>query len=136
MKTLIYSAIIFLLWFLQPYAQPLPTIKTKIQKPLAGVTYIVYADVKPTNTSSVLVEDLNIEITDVTSYIKTLTNVIVSGDTTFGEFTIPTSANIQYVKCGVVATSLNKKPSLMKVSTWLAISPRETKPTFLIIEEK
>jgi len=132
MKTII----IFFLVSLVVLAQPLPTIKTKIQKPLAGVTYIVYADIKPTNISSILVEDLNIEITDVTSYIKTLTNVIVSGDTTFGEFTIPTSANIQYVKCGVVATSLNKKPSLMKVSTWLAVSPREAKPTFLIIEEK
>lgn len=132
MKTLI----IFFLLSLVMLAQPLPTIKTKIQKPLAGVTYIVYADVKSTNTNSVLVEDLNIEVTNVTSYIKTLTNITVSGDTTFGEFTIPTSLNVQYVKCGVVATSLNKKPSLMKVSSWLAVSPREAKPTFLIIEEK
>ena len=132
MKTII----IFFLVSLAMLAQPLPTITTKIQKPLAGVTYIVYADIKPTNTGSVLVEDLNIEITDVSSYIKTLTNVTISGDTTFGEFTIPTSANIQYVKCGVVATSLGKKPSLMKVSTWLAVSSREAKPTFILIEEK
>lgn len=118
------------------FAQPVPTIKTKIQKPALGVTYTVYADIKPTNTTSALVEDLDIQVTNVSSYIKTLTNVTVSGDTTFGEFTIPASTNIQYVKVGVVASSTNKKPSLMKVTNWLAINPREAKPTFVIIEEK
>jgi hypothetical protein len=132
MKTLI----MFFVLSVVILAQPSPTIKTKIQKPLVGVTYIVYADVKLTNTTSTLIEDLDPLVTNITSYIKTLTNVTVNGDTTFGEFTIPVSTGIQYVKVGVSATSVNKKPSLLKVSGWLSVNPRETKPTFIIIQEK
>lgn len=132
MKTII----IFFVLSVMVLAQPLPSIKTKIQKPAAGVTYVIYVDVKPTNTTSALVEDLDPLTANLTSYVKTLTNVTVSGDTTFGEFTIPVSANPQYVKVGVSATSPNKKPSLLKVSNWLAINPRETKPSFIIIKEK
>lgn len=130
MKTIL----IFLMLSIVMLAQP--TVKTKIQKPATGVTYTIYVDVKATNTSSVLVEDLDIEKTNVSSYIKALSNVTVSGDTTFGEFTIPVSTSIQYVKCGVVANSTGKKPSLMKVSNWLAVNPRENKPAFFTIQEK
>jgi hypothetical protein len=130
MKTIM----IFLMLSIVMLAQP--TIKTKIQKPAVGVTYTVYADVRATNTTSPLVEDLDIEKTNVASYIKTLSNVTVSGDTTFGEFTIPASTATQYIKCGVVANSTGKKPSLMKVSSWLVINPRETKPAFIILQEK
>lgn len=129
MKTII----IFLMLPIIMLAQP--TIKTRIQKPAVGVTYTVYADVRATNTTSVLVEDLNIETTNVASYIKTLSNVTVSGDTTFGEFTIPASTATQYIKCGVVANSTGKKPSLMKTSSWLVIDPRQPKPTFIILKE-
>lgn len=132
MKTII----IFFLFPVMILAQAPPAIKTKIQKPLTGVTYTVYVDVKATNTTSALVEDADPLTTNLSSYIKTLTNVTVSGDTTFGEFTIPASLNPQYVKVAVSATSINKKPSLLKVSNWLAINPRETKPSFILIQEK
>lgn len=132
MKTII----IFFVLSVMVLAQAPPAIKTKIQKPLTGVTYTVYVDVKATNTTSALVEDADPLTTNLSSYIKTLTNVTVSGDTTFGEFTIPVSTNTQYVKVGVSASSVSKKPSLLKVSNWLAINPREQKPTFIIIQEK
>lgn len=130
MKTIL----IFLMLSIAVLAQP--TVKTKIQKPLAGVTYTIYADVKLTNTTSALVEDLDPLKTNISSYVKTLSNVTVSGDTTFGEFTIPASDNTQYIKLGVTASSPNKKTSLLKVSNWVVISPREKKPTFIIGEEK
>lgn len=130
------TVIMFIVLSVMVLAQAPPSIKTLIQKPLAGVTYNVYVDVKSTNTSSVLVEDLDPLVTNITSYLKTLTNVTVSGDTTFGEFTIPISDNITYIKVGVSATSTNKKPSLLKTTGWLSINPREAKPSFIIIKEQ
>lgn len=132
MKTILI-AIIFAVSL---FAQPAPIIQTKLPKAPTGVTYTVYSDVKPTNTTSALVEDLDILTTNVSSYVVTLTNVTVSGDTTFGEFSIPVSTGTQYVKCGVVATQTGKKPSLMKVTPWLQISPRTTKPATFTIKEK
>lgn len=130
------SIIIAIIFAATIFAQPAPVIQTKLPKAPTGVTYTVYSDVKPTNGTSALVEDLDILTNNVSSYIVTLSNVTVSGDTTFGEFSIPVSTNTQYVKCGVVATQTGKKPSLMKVTPWLEISARTTKPTTFIIKEK
>lgn len=140
---MIKKLIIFLFLTIQCFAtdwyvdNTAPIIQTKLPKAPTGVTYTVYGDVKPTNTTSVLVEDLDILTTNVSSYVVTLTNVTVSGDTTFGEFDVPVET-VAYIKVGVVAiSSTGKKPSLMRVSSWWKkISARETKPLNVFVEEK
>lgn len=116
---MIKKLIIFLFLTIQCFAtdwyvdNTAPIIQTKLPKAPTGVTYTVYGDVKPTNTTSVLVEDLDILTTNVSSYVVTLTNVTVSGDTTFGEFSIPVSTGTQYVKCGVVATQTDQPETIV-----------------------
>ena len=118
-------------------AQPVPTIKAKFQKPLAGRTYLVFADVRTTNTTTSLIEDMDYKNPNVSSLIVPLTNVTTSGDTTFGEFTIPVSSTIRYIKPGVVAVnSTTGKYSPMRTGAWLTVSPGETKPSFIIMQEK
>jgi hypothetical protein len=118
-------------------AQPVPTIKAKFQKPLAGRTYLVFAEIKTTNTSSQLVEDMDYKSPNVSSLIVTLTNVTTSGDTTFGEFTIPVSSTVRYIKPGVVAVnSTTGKYSPMRTGNWLTVNPGEVKPSFIIMKEK
>lgn len=133
----VQALIIFLLVSITVLAQPLPTIKAKSQKPLAGRTYLVFAEVKTTNTSSQLVEDMDYKNPNVTSLQVVLTNVTTSGDTTFGEFTIPASTSVRYIKPGVVAVnSTTGKYSPMRTGAWLTVNPGETKPTFVIFQEK
>lgn len=129
--------IIFLLTSLIMLAQPVPTIKAKFQKPLAGRTYLVFAEVKTTNTSSQLVEDMDYKNPNVSSLIVPLTNVTTSGDTTFGYFTIPASSTIRYIKPGVVAVnSTTGKYSPMRTGAWLTVNPGEAKPLFIEMKEQ
>ena len=133
MKTLIYSAIIFLLWFLQPYAQT-TILNGVVDNPLR--TYNVYAEVKTDTSTSVLKEDLDILKTNLDQYLVTLENQVTSGDTLTGEFGVDVET-IAYIKVGVVALSPSgKKPSLMKTTWWKKISAREPKPSKIFIEEK
>ena len=129
MKTII----IFLITSFTMLAQ-IPSVQTKMSKPAVGDVLTVYADIKPTNTS-VLVEDLDPLKTNISSYAITLTNVTVSGDTTFGDFTLPVSETTQYLTIAVSKKSLNKKPSLLKTKR-IAIDPRSTKVLFLDVVEK
>lgn len=129
MKTII----IFLITSFTILAQ-IPSVQTKMSKPAVGDVLTVYADIKPTNTS-VLVEDLDPLKTNISSYAITLTNVTVSGDTTFGDFTLPVSETTQYLTIAVSKKSLNKKPSLLKTKR-IAIDPRSTKVLFLDVVEK
>lgn len=132
MKTIIITLLISI----SILAQPVPTIKAKFQKPLAGRTYLVFAEVKTTNTSSQLVEDMDYKNPNVSSLIVPLTNVTTSGDTTFGEFTIPASSAVRYIKPGVVAVnSTTGKYSPMRTGAWLTVNPGETKPLFIKMEE-
>lgn len=131
------TVIIFLILSFVAMAQVVPTIQTKFQKPLAGRTYLVFAEVKTTNTNSVLVEDMDYKNPNVSSYIVPLTNVTTSGDTTFGEFTIPVSSSVRYIKPGVVAVnSTTGKYSPMRTGAWLTVNPGEVKPSFIIMKEK
>lgn len=129
--------IIFFLFSVIVSAQVVPSIKAKFQKPLAGRTYLVFAEVKTTNTSSVLVEDMDYKNPNVSNLIVALTNVTTSGDTTFGEFTIPASSTVRYIKPGVVAVnSTTGKYSPMRTGAWLTVNPGEAKPSFIIMNEK
>jgi len=118
-------------------AQVVPTIQAKFQKPLAGRTLLVFAEVKTTNTSSVLVEDMDYKNPNVSNLIVTLTNVTVSGDTTIGYFTIPNSTTVRYIKPGVVnLNTTTGKYSPMRTGAWLTVNPGETKPLFIEFKEE
>lgn len=139
---MIKKLIIFLFLTIQCFAtdwyvdNTAPIIQTKLPKAPTGVTYTVYGDVKPTNTTSVLVEDLDILTTNVSSYVVTLTNVTVSGDTTIGYFTIPNSTTVRYIKPGVVnLNTTTGKYSPMRTGAWLTVNPEEAKPLFIKMQE-
>ena len=98
--------------------------------------YDVYAEVKQDTSNSILKEDLDVLKIDVDDYLVSLDNQTTNGDTLFGEFDIPIET-VAYVKVGVVArSSTGRKPSLMKVTSWLRVSAREPKPLEVFIEEK
>ena len=103
------------------------TIKVGIVSTQADKSFLVFADVQTDSvTGSVLTQGMDYLNPDVSYKLKTLQDVIQSGDTTWGYITYDDQVFQQFVLGGLVQVNdLNLKYSAMTVSSWLALDSIE-----------
>lgn len=113
------------------------TYEVGIVNPLAGKTYLFFADIKTDTSTTQLVNNMDYLSPNVSSLLKTLTNFRTVGDTTFGEFTLNDVDYKRFIKGGLVQkdTATNKY-SGMTVTFWSLMDQLEKRPGFFMRKKK
>jgi len=126
MKTTFLTLILVVLLTILTCGQPNTT--TTVEVGLIGTqpqkTYLFFSELTIDNTQPTVLEDgMDYLDPNVSSYITTLTNFHVVGDTVFGEFVISDLEIPQYVNGGLVqVNNITNKYSAMTTTGWSVVT--------------
>jgi diphthamide synthase subunit DPH2 len=113
------------------------TIEIGIVNPQPEKTYIFFAEIKQDSTTSQLADGMDYLSPNVSSLIKTLTNIHTVADTTFGEIKINDQTHQQFIKAGLVQVDDSSlKYSAMKTTYWVELDMIEPMQAGFFIRKK
>jgi hypothetical protein len=113
------------------------TIEVGIVNPVAGKTYIFFAEIKPDTITSQLTDGMDYLNPNVSNLIKTLTNIHTVADTIFGEIQTNDQTYRQFIKAGLVQVDDSSlKYSAMKTTYWVELDMIEPNQAGFFIRKK